>query len=145
MEFTDRCDLAPARDRGQQRGQKEGGLRTWEVGFSKWFLRLKIFDFLFFSSLLVCRTRRSHVGTASAHVEKKKKKEDTRRTPESDESYLFQCPTRVRHQHDTKNGVSVQPRMKNTRSSPSCSKQLFFFFFWGGLILFCWQLTRHPF
>ena len=55
------------------------------------------------------------VGAASAHVgetKKKKKKEDTRRTPVSGESYPFRCPTRVQHQHDTKNGVSVQPRFK---------------------------------
>ena len=73
----------------------------------------KYAEIFFFSSLLACRKHRSRVGAASAHVgETKKKKEDTRRKPESGESYPFRCPTRVQHQHDTKNGVSVQPRFK---------------------------------
>ena len=49
--------------------------------------------------------RRNRVGET-------KKKEDTRRTPESGESYPFRCPTRVRHRHDAKNGVFVQPRIR---------------------------------
>ena len=55
---------------------------------------------------------RSRVGAASARVGETKKKEDTRRTPESGESYPFRCPTRVRHRHDAKNGVSVPPRLR---------------------------------
>ena len=51
---------------------------------------------------------RSRVGAASARVgetkkkekkkKKMKKKEDTRRTPESGESYPFRCPTPTRRQ-----------------------------------------------
>ena len=76
--------------------------------------------FSFFSSLLACRKRRSCVGVVWARVgetKKKKRKEDTRRTPESGESYPFRCPTCVRHRHDAKNGVSVQPSI-----CPSASK-----------------------
>ena len=68
--------------------------------------------------------RRSCVGAVSAprwrvseKRKKKKKKEDTRRTPESGESYPFRCPTCVRHRHDAKNGVFVQPSI-----CPSASK-----------------------
>ena len=83
--------------------------------------------FSFFSSLLACWKRRSRVGVVSEPCrrrvgacrrnEKKKKKEDTRRTPESGESYPFRCPTCVRHRHDAKNGVFVQPSI-----CPSASK-----------------------
>ena len=65
-----------------------------------------------------CRRR---VG-ACRRNEKKKKKEDTRRTPESSESYPFRCPTRVRHRHDAKNGVSVQPRFKEKYETIFCPK-----------------------
>ena len=68
-----------------------------------------------FSSLLACRTRQSCVETVSEKRKKKKKekkKEDTRRTLESGKSYPFRCPTHVRHRHDAKNGVSVQPRIR---------------------------------
>ena len=130
MEFTDRCDLAPARDRGQQRGQKEGGLRTWEVGFSKWFLRLKIFDFLFFSSLLVCRTRRSHVGAASAHVEKKKKK----RTLAGHRNPMSRTCSDVRHVSD----INTTPKIAcpcnlgwRTHVAHHLVQSNFFFFFLG--------------
>ena len=42
---------------------------------------------------------RSRVGAESARVgETKKKKKDTRRTPESSESYPFRCPTPTRRQ-----------------------------------------------
>ena len=84
--------------------------------------------FSFFSSLLACRKCRSRVGAVSEpcrrrvgacrrNEKKKKKKEDTRRTPESSESYPFRCPTRVRHRHDAKNGVSVQPSVGQREQS----------------------------
>ena len=41
--------------------------------------------------------------------EAKKKKGDTAWTPEFGESYQFWCPTRDKHQHVAKIGVSVQP------------------------------------
>ena len=72
----------------------------------------KIFFFFFTVGVSeALEPRRSCVGAVSARVgeTKKKKKEDTCRTPESSESYPFRCPTRVRHRHDAKNGVSVQP------------------------------------
>ena len=77
------------------------------MGFSK-----SVIFLLFFFTAGVSEQRRSRVGAASARVgetKKKEKKEDTRRTPVSGESYPFRCPTRVRHRHDAKNGVSVQP------------------------------------
>ena len=61
--------------------------------------------------------RRSHSEPCQSRVgeaKKKKKKRDTRRTPESGESYPYRCPTRVRHRHDAKNGVSVQPSLELT-------------------------------
>ena len=82
------------------------------MGFSKCFLKLKICDFLSF--FLHC-WRVGHVGAVSEprrHVsEKRKKKEDTRRTPEFGKSYPFRCPTLVQHRHDAKNGVSMQPSL----------------------------------
>ena len=53
------------------------------------------------------------VGAVSEkRKKKKKKKKDTARTPESDESYRYQCPTCVGHWYFAKNGVSMQPRKK---------------------------------
>ena len=81
----------------------------------------KYAEIFFFSSLLACWKRRSRVGAVSepcwrcvgaCRRNEKKKKEDTRRTPESGESYPFRCLTRVRHRHDAKNGVSVQRRIQ---------------------------------
>ena len=106
------------------KGQREGGLRSENLrcgfqfnDFSDFVVlgyitklmvlvspSVKIYDFFFWFSLLACQMRRSHVGEG-----KKRKKRDTARTPESDESYLFWCSTRVGHQHIAKNGVSVQP------------------------------------
>ena len=82
-QLADRLDLAPASDGGQrQRAEVRG--QTSVI-------------FLFFFPLLACRSHskpcQSRVGEA-----KKKKKEDTRRTPESGESYLFRCPTPTRRQ-----------------------------------------------
>ena len=50
------------------------------------------------------------VGAVSE--KRKKKKKDTARTPESDESYQYQCLTCVGHWYFAKNGVSMQPRKK---------------------------------
>ena len=134
MELADRPDLAPARDRGQrqQRAEQrsEGGwvgweVRTWDVGFgtsqaccfrvyhkingigksicqNMWFPS----SFFFFSPL-ACRSR---VGAVSEKW-KKKERHSPDRTPESGESYPFWCLTYVRHRHDAKNGVFVQPRL----------------------------------
>ena len=98
-QLADRLDLAPASDGGQwQRQQAEVRGQTSVI-------------FLFFFPLLACRSRVGAVSKPCRRSEKKKKKRrDTRWTPESGESYPYRCPTRVRHQHDAKNGVSVQPR-----------------------------------
>ena len=104
-QLADRLDLAPASDGGQrQRAEVRG--QTFVI-------------FLFFFSIAgVSEPRRSHSEPCQSCVgeaKKKKKKRDTRRTPESSESYPYRCPTRVRHQHDAKNGVSVQPRKKEEK------------------------------
>ena len=70
---------------------------------------------------------RRHVGACRRNG-KKKKKEDTRWTPVSGESYPFRCLTCVRHRHDAKNGVSVQPR-KNPKFKSEC---------WACIV---WRLT----
>ena len=112
MELADRPDLAPARDRGQ-RQRSEGG---WVENLRGGFLKIcDILPFFFTAGVLdASEQRRSRVGAASAHVgetKKRKRKEDTRRTPVSGESYPFRCLKCVRHRHDAKNGVSVQPRI----------------------------------
>ena len=98
-QLADRLDLAPASDGGQRQRQRAEVRGQTSV------------IFLFFP-LLACRSRvgaiRSRVKAVS-EKRKKKKKRDTRRTPESGESYPYRCPTRVQHRHDAKNGVSVQP------------------------------------
>ena len=73
--------------------------------------RSDICDFSFFSTAGVSEPRRSHSEPCQSRVgeAKKRKKRDTRRTPESGESYPYRCPTCIRHRHDAKNGVSVQP------------------------------------
>ena len=86
-QLADRLDLAPASDGGQwQRAEVRG--QTFVI-------------FLFFFPLLACRSRvgaiRSRVKAVS-EKRKNKKKRDTRRTPESGESYPYRCPTRVRRQ-----------------------------------------------
>ena len=98
-QLADRLDLAPASDGGQrQRAEVRG--QTSVI-------------FLFFSTAGVSEPRRSHSEPCQSRVgeAKKKKKRDTRRTPESGESYPYRCPTRVRHRHDAKNGMSVQPSL----------------------------------
>ena len=99
-QLADRLDLAPASDGGQRQRVEVRG-QTSVI-------------FLFFSTAGVSEPRRSHSEPCQSRVgeAKKKKKRDTRRTPESGESYPYRCPTRVRHRHDAKNGVSVQPRLK---------------------------------
>ena len=85
----------------------------------------EIFFFFFTAGVSeASEPRRSCVGAVSAprrrvseKRKKRKKKKDTRRTLESGESYPFRCPTCVRHRHDAKNGVSVQPSI-----CPSASK-----------------------
>ena len=54
---------------------------------------------------------RSRVSAVSENRKKKKKKRHCQ-TPESGASYPFRCPTRVGHEHDAKNGVSVQPSLQ---------------------------------
>ena len=95
-QLADRLDLAPASDGGQrQRAEVRG----------------QTFVNFFFSIAGVSELRRSRVKAVS----EKQKKRDTRRTPESGESYPYQCPTHVRHRHGAKNGVSVQPRKKEEK------------------------------
>ena len=100
MELANRPDLAPARDRGQRQRSEGGWVENLRGGF------LKICDIppFFLHCWRVGRVGAasepcwSRVGAASARVgetKKKKKKEDTRRTPVSGESYPFRCPTRV--------------------------------------------------
>ena len=98
-QLADRFDLAPASD-GGQRAEVRG--QTSVI-------------FLFFSTAGMLEPRQSRVKAVSAPCrrseKKEKKKRDTRRTPESGESYQYRCPTCVRHRHDAKNGVSMQPRL----------------------------------
>ena len=103
-QLTDRLDLAPASDGGQRQRQRAEVRGQTSV------------IFLFFSTAGASEPRRSHSEPCQSRVgeaKKKKKKRDTRRTPESGESYPYRCPTRVRHRHDAKNGVSVQPSCSN--------------------------------
>ena len=68
---------------------------------------VKICDFFFFFTTSVSDPSvpcRSHVGEA-------KKKKKNYRTPKFGASYLFRCLTRVGHQQDAKNGMTVQPRL----------------------------------
>ena len=108
-ELADWPDLAPASDGGRpqrQRAKVNGQtsviffFHCWRVGA----VRSRV------EAVLALRQRRVR--------EAKKKKNDTRRTPESSESYPFRCPTRVGHRHDAKNGMSVQSR-SNLKISPN--------------------------
>ena len=95
--------------RAASRGQREG----WVVGFSFFVLgyitkstvmicpSIKICNFLFISFFTT---------SVSIVSEKKKKKRDITRTPESNKSYQYPCPTHVGHRYFAKNGMSVQPR-----------------------------------
>ena len=68
---------------------------------------VKICDFPFFFFFFI-------VGMSIVSEPCWKKKlivKDTARTPESDESYWSRCPTHVKHQHNAKNAISVQPRV----------------------------------
>ena len=93
-QLADRLNLAPASDRGQRQ-------RQWQRAEVRGQTSV---IFFFFFSLLACQSR-----VRAVSEKQKKKKRDTRRTPESGESYPYWCPTRVRHRHNAKNGVSMQP------------------------------------
>ena len=99
-QLTDRRDLAPASDGGQRQRQRAEVRGQTSV------------IFLFFHCWRVGAASEPFgaVSKPCRRSKKKKKKRDTRWIPESGESYPYRCPTRVRHQHDAKNGVSVQPR-----------------------------------
>ena len=60
---------------------------------------IKICNFLFISFF-----------TTSVSTVSEGKKKDITRTPESNESYQYPCPTHVGHRYSAKNGMSVQPR-----------------------------------
>ena len=62
--------------------------------------RSDICDFSFFSTAGVSEPRRSHSEPCQSRVgeAKKRKKRDTRRTPESGESYPYRCPTPTQRQ-----------------------------------------------
>ena len=84
VQLADRLDLAPASDRGQRQWQRAEVRGQTSV------------IFLFFFSLLACRSR---VRAMSKSCQRsKKKKRDTRRTPESGESYPYWCPTPTQRQ-----------------------------------------------
>ena len=84
-QLADRLDLAPASDGGQRQRQRAEVRGQTSV------------IFLFFSTAGVSEPRRSH-SEPCQRSEKKKKKRDTRRTPESGESYPYRCPTPTRRQ-----------------------------------------------
>ena len=86
------------------------------IGFQleMWVSKFVIFFLFFFFSLLACRTCRSHVGAASEKPKKKKKTLARHGNPAS------RTRSGVRHRHDIKNGVSVQPRQKHrTTNNPN--------------------------
>ena len=124
--IADRPNLTPGRDRGQRQRQREGGLRrTWDVVStfslrdSKLALLFKGYHKINVIGKSTCQnlwfffftTGMSDASESCWRSEKKEKeKKGHHWTPESDASYPFRCPTRVGHQHDTKNGVSAQPK-----------------------------------
>ena len=87
-QLADRLNLALASDEGQRQWAEVRGQTS------------VIFLFFFFRCWLL-EPRRSH----SKPCRRSEKKKNTRRTPESGESY----PYSVRHVFDAKNSVSVQP------------------------------------
>ena len=86
-QLADWLDLAPASDGGQRQWQRAEVRGQTSV------------IFLFFFTAGVSEPRRSRSEPCESRVgEAKKKRRDTRRTPESGESYPYRCPTPTRRQ-----------------------------------------------
>ena len=98
-QLADRLDLAPASDGGQRQRAEVRGQTSVIFLFFFHCWRVGAASEPFGAMSKPCRRSKK----------KKKKKIYTRRTLESGESYPYRCSTRVRHRHDAKNGVSVQP------------------------------------
>ena len=101
---------------GQRATAEVRGRMGWEL--ERWvsqndFSDSKSVIFLFFSSLLACQTHRSRIGAASEprrRVSEKRKKRK-KRTLARHRNPASRTRSGVRHLHDAKNGVYVQPRL----------------------------------